>query len=372
MSGTGFSSGADTMSASEEKIGVQGNWVKKKDWVIKLNEANAEIQDLAVTISGHRKTFNNKFYTADGMLESFYKDLGQQQGKIAELFDNATRYLDKKKKKDIAQLTTQNDIQEQGQKREQLIKIEVVEQRINVLKNELEQLKLDMKSIEELGNSMDDRMKKVDEAIKMAIDEAASAQITTDESWQIIDDKKVRLKYYELHGRSLEKLKTIDGYLRNDLSKDFDDVINTIKTQIEKIQTSIKQLEEKGLIIKNRAHRIEELKLSQLKEFKDKQMAEEEELRRLATGKRTELAKPWYARWYNTFVNMIRTTIGYVTELFGGTSRTKTIAKTQPQESINPPSLPLPGSTTPEQLPSQQAQIPTLPPANPSPMTPIR
>ena len=313
---TNESSGVDTL-ASEDKIGVQGNWVKKKDWLLKLNDVNAQIQDLAISISGNKKIFNNKFYTADGILDGFYKNIGQQQGKIAELFESAMRFLDNKKKKDLAELSQGNDTSEQGQSRERLIKIEIVEQKINTLKSDLEQLKLDMKSIEELGKSMEARMKKVDEAIKVATDEAAAAQKSTDEAWQIIDDKKVRLKYYELQGTSLEKLKTIDSYLREDLSKDFDAVTDTIKSQVDKIMVSIKQLEDKGLIIKNRAHRVEEIKLKELKEFKEHQRTDAEELQRLAALKRQNLAQPWYKRWYTSFVESIASTINFFRGLVG-------------------------------------------------------
>lgn len=373
---SGFVSGADTVSAPEEKIGTQGNWVKKKDWVIKINETNAEIQDLAVAISGYKKTFNDKFYTSDTMLEAFYKDLGQQQGKIAELFDSVIRYLDKKKKKDIAQLTTPTESSEPGQNRERLIKIEVIEQKINGLKNDLEQFKLDMKSIEELGTSMNDRMNKVDEAIKSAIDTAAEVQTSTDEAWQIIDDKKVRLKYYEIRGNALEKLKTIEGYLRDDLSNDFDVVIDTIKTQIDKVQTTIKQLEEKGLFIKDRAHRVEEVKGKELKEFKDKQQAEEEELRKLAGVKRKEAAKPWYLRWYNAFIRLIGRSVNFVSSFFGSNTPVKNIQQTKPlQADPTPPRPTFPSSSNQpqgQQPPLAPQQIPAMPARNPVPTMPLQ
>lgn len=368
MPSAGFSSGADTTSAPEEKIGVQGNWVKKKDWVIKLNEVNTEIQNLSVSVSGYKKSFNNKFFTADGMLESFYKDLGQQQGKIEELFDGVMRHLEHKKKRDIEQLTPQSEAPEQSANRERLIKIEVVEQRVNALKSDLEQLKLDIKSIEEIGSSMDDRMKRVDEAIKTAVDEAASAQKITDDAWQIIDDKKVRLSYYELRGRSLEKIKNIENYLRDDLSKDFDDVTNTIKTQIEKIHASIKQLEDKGLFIKHRAQRIEDVKQKQLSDFKEKQKADEAKRQRLASMKRTELAKPWYHRWYNLFVKVINRTINYVRGLFGTKPEAKKVKKQEKpiNQQATPPAQ-LPSSSS---LPKPQEQ--NLPPQKPFPMMPLR
>lgn len=358
---------------SEDKIGIQGNWVKKKDWLLKLNEVNAQIQDLSVAISGYKKVFNTKFYTADGMLETFYKDIGQRQGKISEIFDSALRYLENKKKKDIAQLTLDSSASEQGQNRERVIKIEIVEQKINSLKNDLEQLKLDMKSIEELGTSMQARMKKVEEAIKTAKDEATAAQTSTDEAWQIIDDKKVKLKYYELQGSSQERLKSIEGYLRDDLSRDFDSVVDTLRMQIEKIQTSIKQLEDKGLFIKNRAHRIEEIKIKQLRDFKDKQKSDEEKLRKEAALKRKEVAKPWYQRWYNTFVRYVASTVTFFNQLIGKQSHEKSsppsIAQNSAEQSPvmqSPLSLQIP-------LPStlQPGQFPILPSPAPSPSMPL-
>lgn len=363
-------SGVDTM-LPEEKIGVQGNWVKKKDWLLKLNDVNAQIQDLAVTISGYKKSFNNKFYAADSLLQNFYKDIGQQQGKIIELFDSVLRYLESKRKKDLTEINASTETGEPLQGRERLIKIEIVEQKINSLKNDLEQLKLDMKSVEELGKSMDARIKKVDEAIKSALDEASEAQKSTEEAWQIIDDKKVRIKYYELSGTTLEKIKAIDIYLKDDLPKDFDIVIETIKSQVDKIMVSIKQLEDKGLIIKNRAKRIEEIKHQELKRFKEHQQAEVDQRKQLAALKQRKAAQPWYKRFYQLLVDKVASIIKKIYAFFGykDTSKNKqtsSIAPIQPGQfsSLMHPALSLQGQH-PNSAQQSSIQFPQLPIQNP-------
>ena len=164
-------SGPETVEIPE-KIGVQGNWVKKRELLLKSNEVNAQIQELAGQTEAIRKSFIDRYNTIDSVLDGYYKSIGLEQGKLQELFDDIMRYLEKKRTKTIASLGI---TQSQPIDPELQAKIDIIEGTINESKQQLEQLKLDMKSIEDLDHSLNERIKRLDETIGTITSEAARA-----------------------------------------------------------------------------------------------------------------------------------------------------------------------------------------------------
>jgi len=375
------SSGPETVALPEEKVGVQGNWMKKREWLLKTNDANNQIQELVLSINGTRKTYNEKYRSIDEILDEFYKQLGQEQGKLQEIFEGTTRYLEKKKKAEIGSLSS-----ESGEEKDKSLqnKIELIEQQINTLKEMLEQLKLDMQSIEDLDRSITERMKKLDEQINIANDEAANAQKMTNDLWYIIDDKKARAYYYEIKGSSLEKIKVIDAYLNGDLMTDFDSVIDTIKTNIAKAQDDIKALEDKGLIIKNRAHRVEKLKLKDIEDLELKRKEEEFAQRKASTAAAQRVKKPstWYGQIYHFFADLGESIIDFFSSLykqiFGGTKQVKPRPKLEAKMPLQiqvtkADSSPSAVQTTQPAPSSPQTMLPeALPPTVSQPQVPVQ
>lgn len=312
-------SAPETAAISSDKIGVQGNWVKKKDWLLRSNDVFEEIQNNVLEIQATKKNFNEKFHTLDGEIDDFYKDLCIDQGKLQELFDSVERYLEKKKKKDLAAIATGE--QDQNQDRDYLAKLDLLTSKLKKDKEELEQLKLDIKSIEDLDQAASERLKKVDEQITQTQEEFTKIQTSMSDLWDIIDDKKARVIYYELKGNSSEKIKNILSYLKDDLLKDFDSIIEKTRLQIAKIKDSIKKLEEKGYIIKNRSKRIEKIKLQELQDQEEaKKKADKipvkEELFDPNKNKRPLL---FHEKIYDYITTAISKIYHFFTSLFGST-----------------------------------------------------
>ena len=59
--------GPETVEAVE-KIGVQGSWVKKRELLLKSNEVNQQIQELAGQIEPIRKSFMDRFGAIDAKI----------------------------------------------------------------------------------------------------------------------------------------------------------------------------------------------------------------------------------------------------------------------------------------------------------------
>ncbi len=346
---------------SEDKVGVQGNWMKKKDWLIKSNEVFDEIQSTANEILGTRKTFNEKYGAIDNEFDTFYKTLSLDQGKLQELFESLERYLEKKKKKKLDELSGIK--KEEISEKDYLLKVDLLNTEIKQHKEELDQLKLDLKSIDDLDKSIYDRIKRVDEQIAQAQELLDKARASIEELWNIIDDKKARLIYYDLKGSTLEKLKTILSYLKEDLLRDLDTVIATATTQMNKSKEGVKKLEEKGFFIKNRSQRIEQLKLKELQKLEDakkeiEQIPTKDELIDLKKLKKQPTL--WYEKAYDYVVTITSRIYKFIISLFGFGETPKKA------QLLKAPS----GQITPVPAPQQQPQIP--PTANQPPQQPAQ
>lgn len=246
-------------SMAIEKIGTQGNWVKKREWLMKSHEAFAEIQEVVTQIEQSRVAFVTKLNDTDRLLDSYYKGLGLNDGRINELLDKVTDYLETKRKQALIQIGAVADKPDPDLQ----AKIDIIESNIKHNKLQLEQLTLDMKAVEDLGKSLVDRVKRVDERLGTVQTTFTKAQGIINDLWDIIDHNKARDKYYELKITILEQIKAEQTYLQQDLLADFDTVIQTIITQIGRTEVEIKKIEENGLFIKNRARRVKELKLKE-------------------------------------------------------------------------------------------------------------
>ncbi len=293
---------AETVDLSEEKIGVHGNWVKKREWVKESYLVNEEIQSSASEIQKLRESFQNKFIKIDGELDSFYKQEGFNRGRVKVLFNGINRYLDKKRKKEVKKLKS-------GVTGEEEIKIDILLSEIKVLKTEAEQLRLDIKSIDQLDKSLNDRLKKLDDYIKLSLDESLKSKEMIDEIWYIIDDLKARDIFYKLKGDSLEKINAIKRYLTGTFSTDFDNYLKVIRDQIKKVSNSIKELEEKGLIIKNRSDRLEKIKLEYIESSKYIQEEQKDE------KPQRSVDRSFFQKAYYFIVNVVANIHNFLSEL---------------------------------------------------------
>ncbi len=299
--------GPETMQLPEDQVGTQGNWVKKREWLKEAVRLNDEIQKLVVNIQKSKKVYTDKFNIIDNELDIFYKTQGFEQGQIQELFNSIDKYLDKKKKQEIEKAKLETE--QKGITGEYEIKLDIIEKEIDTHQTELEQLKLDMKSLQDLDKSVKDRLERVDEQITIALNESTNAQKLIDDTWSVIDDKKARKNYYEIKNIS-ERIKTLQEYLQDDLLNDFDKVLSTIRTQILRIKVEINNIEEKEFIIRNRTQRIKQIKLEELEKERIKEIKiPEKEIAVIPTT--------WFTRFYNFIVDKVAKTYIFFKNLFG-------------------------------------------------------
>ncbi|MFH1644045.1 MAG: hypothetical protein ABIA74_02625 [bacterium] len=307
---SGRSMGAQTVLLQDETVGNQGNWVKKREWLKYSLEVNDQIQDLVDQIEQSRGSYTNKINSIDNELDNFYRQIGFKYGEMQTVFDELLNYLEKRRQKKVARIKATGE--DEGVTSEMEVKIDIVEDEIKSMKNNLEQFNLDMKSIEDLDKSLQDRVNKLDEQINIAKLDAQKANDLIRDIWNMIDDKKARLAYYELKGNILEKIKVSKQYVQTTLMRNMDSVLSSIRSQISQVRSGITNLENNGFIVINRAKRLEELKLKELDALRAGQQIQKEiEVKKEEAESKdkifnffVDLAAKIY-KWYKTIVNFL-------------------------------------------------------------------
>lgn len=289
----------ETIEASDEEIGFTGNWIKKKDLLLKAYELGDQIRTLTAKIQATRQSFHDKYSAIDDELDNFYKELGLEQGKLQELFNGVLNYLDSKKKKKEDELSKRKQAHSLKD-RDYIINIELVEEEIKKHQRSLNQLKLDMKSVEELDKSLTDRLKKLDEQINLAVGIAKESKEKTTKLWNVLDHAKARIIYFELKSKDMKRLNAILSYLEGNLAQDFDKVSTTIKAQMGQVKERVAALEKEGLIIKNRAARVDELRNKKASAASQEKKPEAPKAK--SRKKKIKKPKTWYGNIYDTVV----------------------------------------------------------------------
>jgi len=299
--------GAETVKYPVSEIGTQGNWVKKRKWLEQALKINSHIQEALADIQKSRKAFYEKFTGVDKTLDSFYSAQGLEQGKMEALFDDIKSSLEKQKQKDLDRLKKKAEIDEAVSTFYDY-KVDEIEDKNAALIKEVEQLKLDINSIDKLDKSLADRLKKVDQNISTAVDDAASARELTDKMWYIIDDQLARTQYYRAKNLS-ERSKSILNYITVTLKGDFDSVIHRINSQIESVKKGIQSLEGRGIVLQNRTVR--------LIQKKEQGETDEQDLpRRKHKKKRKPQTKLWYALVLSPFTALSSVVVNMISGLY--------------------------------------------------------
>jgi len=253
--------GAETSKYSEEEIGRQGNWRKKKDWLKQAQEKNDSIQNILADTQQYRTIFSTKFSDIDNLIDQFYRNSSFKKGKLDTLFEEIKKEIEEKKELTQKLFSTSlSELDETTKEgaiaiKNQFVSVYDISEEFKKRKQKLTQLQLDIKSISELDASVHERLKKVDAEIAKITSKAKESYDLSKKIWYVINDKKAKDIFYTLDNiyKHIDSLQT---YIKKDLSANFDSVINTIKTQIQKTKDTIQEIEKNGVLVVDRTNRI--------------------------------------------------------------------------------------------------------------------
>lgn len=295
----------ETLKYSEQEIGVQGNWRKK---VLRLREAldkNDALQKASAEAQQFKPKYYEKFKTVDTQLDTFYRISGFEKEKLDTLFQGIEKYLDKTQKK-VKKLfsVTLSDVEgiikkEAEQIRKQHTDMFSIEEEFKTKRNSLDQLKADIKIIQDLDAALRERLKILDLHLENARAEADNAQTLSKKIWYVIDDLKAKDIYYKIN-TMCENVKNIKQYVTVELFNDFESMLGKTKEHIDSTNTNIKKLEDYGIFVKNRTERVEQERKRQVDILKQEKLAEA-----LAEKKKKEQEQSWFTKIWEKIKSII-------------------------------------------------------------------
>lgn len=222
--------GIDTVDLEDP----QGNWLYKRVWWERAEAKYEKIQNAVSKILEMRTGFFAKRAELDKtVLDPFYLKIGLSQGELEEILSEL-----------IARTT--KEAKENGT----IVDLAVGEQ-AEVDKKELERLQRDVQLV--IGQDQE-----VEGAILMLVEQINKAHSIKMQAWQdfksiarVLDDKKAREMFYKVDN-AWRNIQDLQRYIEQTYSGKFEQLIERIKEQISRIESSIATLKEKGVDLKNR------------------------------------------------------------------------------------------------------------------------
>lgn len=217
--------GIDTVDLEDP----QGNWLYKRVWWERAEAKYEKIRAAVTSVLEVRTRFFAKRAELDkNVLDPFYVKTGFSQGELKE-----------KLAERIAQL--EQEIQTKSSA-ELLERLEDAKQTLQDLRKEVD-----------IVLNYDHE---IEQAILMLVEQSNKMRNYEQQAWQdfkniarVLDDKKARELFYKVDGawRNIQDLKQ---YVESNFSSGFDQLVERLIKQVEKVDAAMQQLKEKGIELK--------------------------------------------------------------------------------------------------------------------------
>ncbi len=262
---------AEGMIQQNAQVGLYGNWVKKREWQNLAEQYLAEIDDVIVAMETYNiEKYQPKYDASDTECNNFYRKIGVSSEAITSLLDEV--YQEMIEKLQLSLDTIEDPDQTRLDAEQKAFQLERDIKRLDI---EMQQLKLDIKLVEDFDKNITARRNQVETFLSMAQSKKAESYNLFQELKQLLDDKKAREKYYQIKG-SLDQLKSLQTFFTTTFFNESDELIKNAGQQMQQVENTIKQLEEKGAVINDRAKVLEQLKIKAQEEEQRKKEREEE------------------------------------------------------------------------------------------------
>ncbi len=236
----------------------QGNWLFKRIWWERAEQKYEKIRGIVQSIFESRMGFFSLRNDVDkSVLDPFYIGIGLSQGELQMLLDQLVQTLDKERQDkgtlDANERAALSAILQEGEM--------------------IEQMHKDVMAINQLDRDIDDALSQLMEQINRVRGYDSEAWQAFKEIARVLDDTKARELYYQVDtaGRNIKDIKT---YIDTSFAPHFEQLVKTVREQVERVQHSAVALKEKGIDLKLQVERITKGSVSRAGE----QEEEEEEV----------------------------------------------------------------------------------------------
>lgn len=250
-------------------ITTGGNWVLKRVWWEKTEDVYEKIKDVFSSVMGLRSYFIKQRNDFDREADIFYGEMGIDQSPLQNLIHQAQDLMQKEK-------------EEQGylDKKERAFVDKLAGK-----ERTLEQLKLDIKGIQELDQKIDEALDTLFHQIDTCNDYEQKAWNNFKEIARELNDKKARVLYYDTETVYKDCLK-IEEYIKHPFTAYFNEIVESAKEHMQKIAQQMNGLKKEGIDLVKEAQELE----------KDEVVPDKQKDTQQAKQKRSD--KSWYIHIY--------------------------------------------------------------------------
>jgi len=239
-------SGIDTVSIEDP----QGNWLFKRIWWERAEERYEKIRLMVDAIWESRTTFFIERNKLDrNVLDPFYINIGIDQGELQVILAEINDFFEKQREQQ-GELTDQERMLYESYATEE---------------ETLKQLKSDVESIANLDHAIDDALGTLMNQINRVRQFETQAWDNFKEIAHILNDTKARELYYMIEGAA-RNIKNISVYLEREFFTHFNKLIADATKHVNRVQSQIDALKEKGISFKRQTELLEEQNAKQQQE----------------------------------------------------------------------------------------------------------
>lgn len=291
--------GIDTVDVQEPK----GNWLYKRIWWEKAERTYEKIKQLTDKLIDLRMDFFVKRNQIDRLLIEFYSDVGFKHGELKELMDYLTLQLEQERK-------------EEGSLDEKEREILAT---LNQEKKSIEHMQQGLQTLGKIDQAVEDALLKL-------IEQLNQAKFYEQQSWEIfkainreLSDKKARELFYTMD-TYWRNLNSINAYLSDAFAKYFEQLVQKLQQESDKIKTTVQALSEKGISLQ--AQSIAMRKECKMPAKEDEEAKQVEEPAGFFGGVWRIVMAP-----FNAIGSLFGGMYEWVSSLFGGSSEDIVLAK---------------------------------------------
>ena len=223
-----------------ESRATSGNWVFKNYWWRKIEEQYNGLRDIFTEVMSARIHYFTKRSEIDRQLDAFYLNIGFEQGPLEDILKVSIDIIEKEKNKQ-GYLT----------KKESAFFDTIKEKQ-----RQLEQLREDVKSIQELD-------RKIDEALELLLSQIDLCDKYQQSVWDIfkkvsheLNDKVARKQYYVVVGL-VENAQHVHEYIIGPFNTYFEQLAQSVQDHTRSITGQMNVLTQEGVDLKKEALKIE-------------------------------------------------------------------------------------------------------------------
>lgn len=275
---------------------ASGNWVIKKRIWEDAQTTFTKIRNINDNMLKKQLDYINNSSEVEKQVDGAFNTIGIDQGELIDLLTKLEADIEAERK-------------EQGELSEQERDIE---RQIKAKQEKLKQLKLDIKAVGTLDDTIQSSVKKVSEQLKVARGYETKAWDNFKKIGQILDHVEAQKLFYEIHSYYVSVQK-ISDYINKGLWSSVITNINKVQPEIQKIQDGIEQLKSQGIDLKQELEKIE--KEEQEREQKKKEQAEREKAHQEKVKQKKKAPKKKKASG-NFFTGLFNATIGFFSSIW--------------------------------------------------------